>query len=73
MCFCRVTSIAVAPTWGESDKLAVSVGEDKVVRLWDMGQYSVKLVHSGHTVSDSITYAKWEMIVFLSCRRIQIG
>lgn len=47
----RIVGVAVSPNWGATGKLAVSVGEDRTVRLWDMQNYVLKLSHRGHTVS----------------------
>lgn len=47
----RITAVAVNQKWGEPQKLAVSVAEDKVVRLWNIDQCIAENVHHGHTVS----------------------
>lgn len=50
-------SVAVNPKWGEPHKLAVSVGADKIVRLWDTESCTLKLVHHGHTVTNLLCVA----------------
>lgn len=49
--FLRVLSVAVSPAWDDSQKLFVTAGEDKRVKLWDAQSLSVKSGHNGHTVS----------------------
>lgn len=58
----RITAVAVNQKWGEPHKLAVSVAEDKVVRLWNIDQCVAENVHHGHTVSSYLSLV-WGLLV----------
>lgn len=40
------------PNWELGNMLAVSAGEDRVVKLWNIEDCSCKCVHNAHTVSN---------------------
>lgn len=47
----RITSIDVNPNWGPGNMFCVSAGEDRIVKLWDLENYTSKCVNNSHMVS----------------------
>ncbi|KAF2903378.1 hypothetical protein ILUMI_02814 [Ignelater luminosus] len=66
----KVTTTAIGPNWDNPDKLALSLGADKVISLLDIANGELKRNHSGHrTRSEKVagaTFAGYDKIVSVS-------
>ncbi|KAJ8945096.1 hypothetical protein NQ318_005277 [Aromia moschata] len=65
----KITSVNLNKNWGHPNKLLVTVGEDKLVKLWDVEILEKKLSHSVHRSHSKIsgaTFAGDERIISVS-------